>query len=125
MSPQEVGVIGTHLARPHGPRRPLPRGAPGPLGDVDSATRTMNCAEKGGEFNWSMQHLLPCLITQEMVQMTEMRRRGLSALQKQEVWARWKRGQSLNEVARALAKHRVRVSSALRLGPDAELCETV
>jgi IS30 family transposase len=40
-----------------------------------------------------------------MMQMT-MRRRGLSASQKQEIWARWKRGESLHELARSLAKHR-------------------
>ena len=53
-----------------------------------------------------MQHLLFYLITQEMVQMTQMRRRGLSASQKRELWERWKRGQSLNDIARALAKNR-------------------
>jgi hypothetical protein len=30
---------------------------------------------------------------QEMMQMTQTRRRGLPASQKQELWARWKRGQ--------------------------------
>ena len=33
-------------------------------------------------------------------------RGGLSASQKTELWERWKRGQSLNDIARALAKHR-------------------
>ncbi len=33
-------------------------------------------------------------------------RRGLSAAQKKELWERWRRGQSLNDIARALAKHR-------------------
>jgi IS30 family transposase len=41
-----------------------------------------------------------------MVQMADTGRRGLSASQKQELWERWKRGESLNGIARALAKHR-------------------
>jgi IS30 family transposase len=43
---------------------------------------------------------------QEMAQMTQTKERGLSASQKKELWERWKRGQSLNDIARALAKHR-------------------
>jgi IS30 family transposase len=35
-----------------------------------------------------------------------MGRSGLSAAQKRELWERWKRGQSHNDIARALAKHR-------------------
>lgn len=35
-----------------------------------------------------------------------MRRRGISASQKQEIWARWKRGESPRDLARSLAKHR-------------------
>ena len=42
-----------------------------------------------------------------------MRRRGLSASQKQELWERWKRGQSLNDIARALAKKRGSIHFAL------------
>ncbi len=42
----------------------------------------------------------------EMVQMTQTERRGISASQKQELWERWKRGQSMNDIARALAKKR-------------------
>ena len=38
--------------------------------------------------------------------MTQNRRRGLSASEKKELWDRWKRGQSSNDIARALAKHR-------------------
>jgi len=34
------------------------------------------------------------------------RTRGLSASQKKELWERWKRGQSMNDIARAFAKHR-------------------
>jgi IS30 family transposase len=41
-----------------------------------------------------------------MVQMTQTERRGISASQKQELWERWKRGQSMNDIARALAKQR-------------------
>jgi hypothetical protein len=36
--------------------------------------------------------------------MAQMGRRGLSASQKRELWERWKRGQSLNNIARALAR---------------------
>ena len=53
-----------------------------------------------------MQHLLFHLIRWEMVQMTQTERRGISASQKQELWERWKRGQSMNDIARALAKQR-------------------
>ena len=38
--------------------------------------------------------------------MRQTRRRGLSASQKQELWERWKRGQSRNDITRALAKNR-------------------
>ena len=60
-----------------------------------------------------MQHLLFFLMTQEMVQVTRMRRRGLSASQKRELWERWKRGQSLNDIARALGKKRGSIHFAL------------
>jgi len=59
-----------------------------------------------GRFNRSTQHLLFHLIGQEMAQMTRTIGRGLSASQKKELWERWKRGQSSNDIARALAKHR-------------------
>jgi IS30 family transposase len=42
-----------------------------------------------------------------------MGRRGLSASQKKELWERWKRGQSLNDIARALAKQRGSIHSVL------------
>jgi len=35
-----------------------------------------------------------------------MGRSGFSASQKRDLWERWKRGQSLNDIARALAKRR-------------------
>lgn len=38
--------------------------------------------------------------------MTRKRRWGLSGSEKKELWERWRRGQSLNDIARALAKHR-------------------
>jgi IS30 family transposase len=41
-----------------------------------------------------------------MVQMTRHRRRGLSASQKKELWERWNRGQSMNDIARAFGKQR-------------------
>src|SRR5574340_865208 len=37
--------------------------------------------------------------------MGHMGRRGLSAAQKAELWQRWKRGQSLSDIGRALGKH--------------------
>jgi IS30 family transposase len=40
-----------------------------------------------------------------MIRMVQMGRPGLSLSQKLEVWQRWKHGQSLSEIARALAKH--------------------
>ena len=45
--------------------------------------------------------------------MRQTRRRGLSASQKQELWERWKRGQSRNDIARALAKNRGSIHYAL------------
>ena len=37
--------------------------------------------------------------------MAHMGRPGLSAAQKAELWQRWKEGQSLSEIGRALGKH--------------------
>ena len=37
--------------------------------------------------------------------MAHMGRPGLSAPQKAELWHRWKQGQSLSEIGRALGKH--------------------
>lgn len=37
--------------------------------------------------------------------MAQMGRPGLSAAQKSELWQRWKQGQSLSEIGRALGKH--------------------
>ena len=42
-----------------------------------------------------------------------MGRPGLSASQKQELWERWKRGQSSSDIARALAKQRGSIHSVL------------
>src|SRR5271156_4425816 len=39
--------------------------------------------------------------------MNERKRRGLSAEQKAELWKRWKAGQSLNEIGRALGKDHI------------------
>ncbi len=38
--------------------------------------------------------------------MARRRRRGLSAPQKQDLWERWKRGQSMGEIARVFGKER-------------------
>jgi IS30 family transposase len=45
--------------------------------------------------------------------MIERKRRGLSAEQKAELWKRWKAGQSLNEIGRALDKDHVVVHFVL------------
>ena len=45
--------------------------------------------------------------------MTIRRRPGLSAPQKQELWERWKRGQSMNEIAHAFGKERGSIHSVL------------
>src|SRR5258706_12714896 len=45
--------------------------------------------------------------------MIERKRRGLSAGQKAELWKRWKAGQSLNEIGRALGKDHVVVHFVL------------
>jgi IS30 family transposase len=45
--------------------------------------------------------------------MIERKRRGLSAEQKAELWSRWKAGQSLNEIGRALCKDHVVVHFVL------------
>jgi len=37
--------------------------------------------------------------------MTQIGRAGLSAAQKTELWQRWKSGQSLSDIGRALSKH--------------------
>jgi predicted transcriptional regulator with HTH domain len=50
----------------------------------------------------------------EVVQMARRRRPGLSAPQKQELWERWKCGQSMNDIARAFGKERGSIRSILR-----------
>jgi IS30 family transposase len=55
-----------------------------------------------------------------MLQMAQTRRRGLSAAQKKELWERWRRGQSLNDIARALAKQRGSIHSALSVSGGIE-----
>src|ERR1700689_1640756 len=45
--------------------------------------------------------------------MIERKRRGLSAEQKAELWSRWKAGQSLIEIGRALCKEHVAVPFVL------------
>jgi len=46
--------------------------------------------------------------------MARRRRPGLSAPQKQELWERWKRGQSMGEIARVFGKERGSIHSVLR-----------
>ena len=45
--------------------------------------------------------------------MPQMGRPGLSAQQKAELWARWKAGQSLSDIGRALGKHAASVFGVL------------
>ena len=45
--------------------------------------------------------------------MARRKRRGLSASQKRELWERWQRGQSSNDIARALGKLRGSIHSVL------------
>jgi len=52
--------------------------------------------------------------------MAQLGRRGFSASQKRELWERWKRGQSLNDIARALAKQRGSIHSVLSVSGGIE-----
>ncbi len=47
--------------------------------------------------------------------MAQMGRPGLSATQKAELWHRWKHGESLSEIGRALGKHAASVFGVLRM----------
>lgn len=47
--------------------------------------------------------------------MTATKQRGLSAPQKRELWNRWRRGQSLSEIGRALGKHAGSISGVLAI----------
>ena len=60
-----------------------------------------------------MQHLLFYLKDKEVVQMARTRGAGLSVSQKKELWERWKRGQSMNEIARVFSKQRGSIHSVL------------
>src|SRR5215467_12680672 len=53
------------------------------------------------------------MLCAKVVSMIEQKRRGLSAEQKAELWKRWKEGQSLNEIGRALGKDHVVVHFVL------------
>ena len=46
--------------------------------------------------------------------MTQVGRPGLSAAQKAELWERWKQGESLSDIGRALTKHAASVFGVLR-----------
>lgn len=47
--------------------------------------------------------------------MAQMGRPGLSSQQKEELWARWRAGQSLSDIGRALGKHAASVFGVVRL----------
>jgi hypothetical protein len=53
--------------------------------------------------------------------MIEQKPRGLSAKQKAELWKRWKAGQSLNEIGRALGKDHVVIHFVLAALPYSSL----
>lgn len=47
--------------------------------------------------------------------MAQMGRPGLSASQKAELWQKWKKGESLSEIGRALGKHAGSIFGVLHL----------
>src|SRR5690606_41606685 len=47
--------------------------------------------------------------------MATMKARGFSASQKRELWLRWRKGQSLSEIGRALGKHAGSISGVLAI----------
>ena len=47
--------------------------------------------------------------------MTQMGRRGLSASQKENMWLRWKSGESLSDIGRALGKHPASIQGTIRV----------
>ncbi len=55
--------------------------------------------------------------------MTQTERRGISASQKQELWERWKRGQSMRKIA-ALIQRALRLSRAGRPSPTCTGCDS-
>jgi hypothetical protein len=60
-----------------------------------------------------MQHLLFYPRNEETMQMDHDRRRGLSGSQKNELWERWRRGESSQDIARAFGKFRRSIYSVL------------
>ena len=60
--------------------------------------------DKRGGFDRSMQHHLRNLLFKGGVGMRPGKRFGLSAIEKRDVWSRWKAGQSLHEIGRAFDK---------------------
>jgi hypothetical protein len=58
--------------------------------------------------------------------MAQMGRPGLSSQQKEELWARWRAGQSLSDIGRALGKHAASVFGVVRLkggiAPPVRIC---
>ena len=52
--------------------------------------------------------------------MTHLGRRGLSISQKKDLWERWKRGQSLSDIARAFSKQRGSIHSVLAVSGGIE-----
>src|ERR1700691_6154584 len=61
--------------------------------------------ENSCELNrWMQHHLIEIICFLEVVFMRPGRRYGLSSAQKSDIWRRWKVGESLHEIGRALGK---------------------
>src|ERR1700735_1217000 len=70
--------------------------------------------DKRGGFDRSMQHhLINLPFWKGGVGMRPGKRFGLSAIEKEEVWNRWKAGQSLHEIGRAFGKEHSCIRSVL------------
>jgi hypothetical protein len=59
----------------------------------------------GGALNWSPQHFI-LTAKMECLVMGQIRRPGLTAAQKIELWDRWQRGESLKAIGRAFGSER-------------------
>ena len=85
------------------PAKALENGVIGKL--LEPPSRTGELTENPCEFNrWMQHHLIEIILFLEVVFMRLGRRYGLSAVQKTEIWRRWKAGESLHEIGRALGK---------------------
>jgi len=114
----------THESRPNGMvwgnRRPLLSHSPSFTPDgrraSSDAERLKRFAEGRGEFNRSVQHsmVFGCCSDRRCVGVATRGTQGLSSLQKKELWERWKAGESLTEIGRALQKRTGSIHWALK-----------